>query len=66
MKKLTKGTYTCPLASTNFVVFKVQYDNGVYVKLKGAFVLKSQGGIVESGSYKLYYDKITHWQFVTK
>lgn len=62
MRKLTVGIYSVPHCSVYFKVIKVQYDDGIIVKLKGCFVNKNLTGEFETKNYKLIYKRISHWE----
>lgn len=61
MRKLSKGLYKCPGSSLNLRVLNVRYQCEIYVKAKLQFEYKN-GMICEIKNYKLYLDKIQHWE----
>ena len=59
-----KGEYTAPNCSLKMTVIKIQYSNLEYVKFKGILSNKMNGIIHETKNYKLYWEKISHWEKV--
>lgn len=55
------GLYNCQYSSTYFRVIKVHYQNGLKAKIKGAFVSKTNGAVLEVKNYTIQLQNVTHW-----